>query len=166
MRTLKFVLLACEVLVAASLPASLLAENLSVTVDPADSQWTISPYLVGLHQVYFNVPDSEFEDGRISGWAKRVGVSTSRYPGGSVVKTWDWEHPSGFFGNDYYAPDYDPSLNEDESKWMSLDEYLDFVEVSGIMPARCTCFSGTIGLDCRPCDPDRPSRVVEESYAG
>ena len=134
MRALKSVLLAIEVLVAASLPPSLLAENLSITVNPADSQWTISPYLVGLHQVYFNVPDAEFADGRISGWAKRVGVSTSRYPGGSVVKTWDWEHPSGFFGNDYYAPDYNPSLNQDESEWMSLDEYLDFVETSGIMP--------------------------------
>jgi hypothetical protein len=119
---------------AVALPASLFADNLSATVNPNDPQWTISPYLVGLHQVYFNVPDAEFADGRISGWAKRSGISTSRYPGGSVVKTWDWEHPSGFFGNDYYAPDYDPSLNKDESKWMSLDEYLDFVDASGIMP--------------------------------
>ena len=110
------------------------ADYLSVTINSDISQWTISPYLVGLHQVYFNVPDAKFVDGEISAWAKRVGVSTSRYPGGSVVKTWDWENPSGFFGNDPYAPDYDPSKNVDESEWMSLDEYLDFVEESGIMP--------------------------------
>ena len=133
MRAITTVLFTVATLVTA-VPVALSAGVLPISIDPSVSQWTISPYLVGLHQVYFNVPDAEFVDGRISAWAKRVGVSTSRYPGGGVVKTWDWENPSGFSGNDPYAPDYDPSQNVDESEWMSLDEYLDFVDESGIMP--------------------------------
>ncbi len=105
-----------------------------VSVDAAHPQWQISPYLVGFHQVYSSVPDSVYADGSIAAWAKRVGASTSRFPGGTVVKYWDWENPTGVLNGDSWDPAWNPADNRPPSDWMSLDEYLTFVEQSGIRP--------------------------------
>ena len=112
----------------------LVAAELTIPVDTANPQWTISPRLVGMHQVYGWVPDSIYSDGGIAAWARRAGISTSRFPGGTVVKYWDWEHPSGQLWTDNYAPGFNPANNVAASQWMSLDEYLAFVVASGIHP--------------------------------
>ncbi|MCX7013752.1 MAG: hypothetical protein NTW86_14560 [Candidatus Sumerlaeota bacterium] len=104
------------------------------TIDAANPQWTISPYLVGLHQVYCHAPDAAYADGRIADWARRAGIATSRFPGGTVVKYWDWERPTGILNRDSWSPEWNPADQVPDSQWMSLDEYLAFVKASGIRP--------------------------------
>lgn len=105
-----------------------------VNIDTEHPQWQISTNLVGLHQVYCNVPDFVYTNGDIAAWAKRTGISTSRFPGGTVVKYWDWENPTGVKTGDSWDPAWDTNNNVYASEWMSLDEYIAFVEQSGIRP--------------------------------
>ena len=57
-----------------------------------------------------------------------------RYPGGGVVKYWDWEEPTGVMKGDNYHPEWNTANNAAPENWTSLDEYLDMVKVSGITP--------------------------------
>lgn len=108
--------------------------SFSVSVRTTNPRWTISPYLVGIHQVYSFTPDSNYADGSIAAWAKRAGVSASRFPGGTVVKFWDWEDPTGVLNGDAWDPNWDTADNAPASDWMSLDEYLAFLRASGVAP--------------------------------
>jgi len=56
-----------------------------------------------------------------------------RYPGGSVVKYWDWGNLSGKATGDPWDPAWD-GVVADSNNWMSLDEYLDFCDRSEIKP--------------------------------
>ena len=111
------------------------AGPLTVSVDAASKQWDISPTLVGTHQVYSSIKDNVYADGSLAAWSKQVGVATSRYPGGTIVKYWDWENPTGNSGQttDRWDPNFD-GVEKPASDWMSLDEYLTYVTQSGIRP--------------------------------
>jgi len=104
-----------------------------VTVNADNEKWLISDRLIGMHHLYTEDVDSVY-DGSIAAWASQVGISTARYPGGSIVKYWDWENPTGVATGDTWDPIWDPALNEPATEWMGLDEYITFVNVSGISP--------------------------------
>ena len=114
-------------------PWTALADT-KVTVETGKKLWTISRYLVGMHMVYTFNPGKAYTDGKIAAWARQAGISTARFPGGSTVKRWDWEHPTGVMTGDPWDPAWDKSMNADPQSWMSLDEYLAFVKRSGITP--------------------------------
>jgi hypothetical protein len=97
-------------------------------------KWQISDYLLGMHSVYSNEPDAFYADGSYAAWMKSAGVSTMRYPGGTVVKYWDWENPTGILNQDAWDPDWDTANNEPPEDWLSLDEYIAVVKASGITP--------------------------------
>ncbi|MEA1880336.1 MAG: hypothetical protein U9N11_06815 [Campylobacterota bacterium] len=107
--------------------------EVKVTVKSSE-KWEISKHMLGMHMVYTTAKDSLYEDGSIAQWAKEVSMGTSRYPGGSIVKYWDWKNPNGLRSDDIWNTKWDDSKQVDPSKWMSLDEYISFVETSGITP--------------------------------
>jgi hypothetical protein len=101
----------------------------------SSSFFTISPYMVGLHHEYTFTNDSAFyPNGDFVQWVKHSGVATSRFPGGNTIKYWDWENPTGQPFIDALDPMFDASLHPPDSTWMSLDEYLAFVNHTGITP--------------------------------
>lgn len=113
--------------------------QVNVNINANSNQFAISEYLTGIHTVYFWDADSVYEKDNyeLARWAKNAGISTMRFPGGSTVKTWDWQNPSGQKTNSAVADPWNPNFNgiyEPDSLWMSLDEYLTFVDSSGIMP--------------------------------
>lgn len=110
------------------------AADIQVVVETQKPKWTISKHLVGLHMVYSFAPDKAYEDGRFAEWVGKSGVSTARFPGGSVVKYWDWKKPTGVLNGDSWNPRWDNTKNRSSEEWMSLDEYLDFVKKTGITP--------------------------------
>ncbi len=118
-----------------ALSLGLLSCNLSAAVEvsvTADNEkWVISDRLVGMHHLYTEDVDSVY-NGSIAAWASQVGIGTARYPGGSVVKYWNWENPTGILAGDAWDPDWNQAKNEPASQWMGLDEYISFVNKSGI----------------------------------
>lgn len=109
------------------------AAVVQVRINPAQEKWTISPHLIGAHTVYYNDKDAAYADGELADWFRQAGIGTMRFPGGSVVKYWDWENPSGKATGDPWDPAWD-GVVADSNNWMSLDEYLDFCDGSGIVP--------------------------------
>ena len=116
----------------AGVPA--VGESLRISIDTSNPEHDISPHLVGLHQVYTFTPDEAFADGDLANWIRECGISTSRYPGGTVVKHWDWENPTGQPFINSLDPEFDPSENPPPSEWMSLDEFLEFAKSAGLAP--------------------------------
>jgi hypothetical protein len=110
------------------------AQPVNVTIDADEVQWTISKYLLGMHLVYPHERDAIYADGRIADWARKAGVGTIRFPGGTVVEYWDWENPTGIFRGDRWDPEHNPADEVDESEWMSLDEYIVFCRRVGAEP--------------------------------
>ncbi len=108
--------------------------NNHFTIKTAEVKWKISDFLVGMHSVYSFEPDTFFTDGSFAAWMKTAEVSTMRYPGGTVVKHWDWENPTGVLNGDSWKPNWDPANNQPPENWQSLDEYIDLVKKSGITP--------------------------------
>lgn len=106
----------------------------AIVIDTTAVQFRVSDRLVGLHFVYSADRDVLYSDGALARWARRSGIATARYPGGSIVKVWNWQAPTGVFGGDNWDPAWDPADNAPPDRWMSLDEYLDFVVQSGITP--------------------------------
>jgi hypothetical protein len=102
-----------------------------ISVNADNEKWLISDKLVGMHHIYYEDADSDY-DGSVAAWAKKVGIGTSRFPGGSVVKYWDWENPTGLRRGDPWDPKWDSADKAPADNWMSLDEYLKFVNNSGI----------------------------------
>ncbi len=115
-----------------ALSTSVYAVN--VDVSAGNEKWVISETLVGGHFVYSNDKDIIYDDGSVAAWYRGVGIGTARYPGGTIVKFWDWENPTGVNTGDPWNPNWNPANNAPESEWMSLDEYLTFVDQSGIRP--------------------------------
>ena len=109
-------------------------QETKATVNVGEAKWEISKHLVGLHMVYSHASDAVYKDGKVAAWAKKAGVSTARFPGGTVVKYWDWRKPTGVLNGDHWDPKWKAQDNEPPKKWMSLDEYLHFVKKSGITP--------------------------------
>ncbi len=106
----------------------------TITINSPQVKWTISPYLNGMHFVYPMESDAIYADGRITDWAKENRIGTARFPGGTVVKYWSWDDPTGVFKGDRWDPGYDASNDVDGQFWMSVDEYLEFCAASGIEP--------------------------------
>ncbi|WP_136808917.1 hypothetical protein [Desulfosediminicola flagellatus] len=92
----------------------------------------LSKHLVGIHFVYNDEADAIYSNDDIAKWAKKAGVSTGRFPGGNTIKYWDWQNPTGYQEEDPWDPNVPEPI--DPANWMSLDEYLHFVDVSGIKP--------------------------------
>lgn len=107
------------------------AQSLQVRADLDEGR--LGNYLLGVHFVYNDEKDDLYKDQSFAKWARRAGVRVARYPGGSVIKYWDWKDPSGLQKEEDRWDEND-HLRADPSEWMSLDEYLDFVKVSGVKP--------------------------------
>lgn len=112
-------------------------------IDLSDEKWTISKYLLGMHSVYTNEPDEFYSGvrynlenglGTYAQWMKQTGISTMRYPGGSIVKYWDWETPNGVRNEDIWSPSWDSENQVAESEWTGLDEYIQVVKDADITP--------------------------------
>ncbi|MBK0384051.1 hypothetical protein I5M32_13865 [Pedobacter sp. SD-b] len=89
-------------------------------------QWKISKYLTGQHFVYANEPDSLYADERISQFMRDSKTGTIRWPGGTVVQFYHWDHLTGIpFSNDSWDPNYNGEKRSGE-KFMDLDEYIAF----------------------------------------
>jgi hypothetical protein len=85
-----------------------------------------------VHFDYAEERDAIYADDAIAKWARQAGVTVARFPGGNEVKYWDWRNPTGYKKRDFWD---EPALEgAPPSDWMSLDEYLHFVEVSGVAP--------------------------------
>lgn len=111
-----------------------------VDIDTSKNQFTVSPKIVGMHFVYSGDKDEIYKDGKYAKWAASNNISYARYPGGSVVKYWNWEKPNGIKKHDDWGKNkcsskgLDTSLHKDPKDWMSLDEFIDFVKKSGVKP--------------------------------
>ena len=112
-------------------------------IDLSNEKWTISKYLLGMHSVYSNEPNDFYtgarynlEDGvgTYAEWMKEAGISTMRYPGGSIVKYWDWKTPNGVRNEDIWSPSWDSTNQVHESEWTGLDEYIQVVKDANITP--------------------------------
>jgi len=112
-------------------------------IDLSDEKWTISKYLLGMHSVYSSEPDDFYTEARYdlddgvgtyAQWMKQAGISTMRYPGGSIVKYWDWETPNGVRNEDIWSPGWDPADQVAESEWTGLDEYIQVIKDANITP--------------------------------
>ena len=110
------------------------ANTVTLCLDNASPQWEISPYLCGIHQEYMNIPDEIIANGPILPWVKSHHIPISRFPGGTLIKYWDWRAPTGHHKADTWSPDWHHSQQVPSSQWMSLDEYLLFVKNTGITP--------------------------------
>ena len=121
-------------ILAAACLLSLVARAEVVEIDTTDAQFRVSDRLVGLHFVYTKERDDVYADGALARWAKESGITTARFPGGSIVKYWNWQEPTGVFDGDNWDPSWSEADTAPPEDWMSLDEYLDFVEASGIAP--------------------------------
>lgn len=121
-------------------------DKLIFNIKTDNVKWTISDYLVGMHSVYSTEPDTfyDYEDRSYEKWLKDSKISTMRYPGGSVVRTYDWEDPTGWHQDndqeanypqsDRWRNGYDDSQDIDAMEWTSLDEYIEVVKASDITP--------------------------------
>ena len=138
--------------------------EVKVTVNPTVKKWHISPLLLGMHTIYYVEDDSAYADGRIAKWAKTVPIGTMRFPGGSVVKYWDWENPTGIATGDRYDPKWDREAALAKN-WMSLDEYLDFVRQSGITPLLGVNFRSGFVYGRTQDGIDRAVRMIEKVKA-
>ena len=127
--------------------------NLIFRINTDNIKWKISNYLVGMHSIYLSEPDAfyEYDNNSYEKWLRDTGINTMRFPGGTIVKSWDWEAPTGRNKEDPWWNDlqdidsYSPPSNayksvapagesEDSKNWTSLDEYLQVVKKSGIRP--------------------------------
>ena len=105
-----------------------------VRFDPLERRFTVSNDLVGVHFVYSIEDDAIYDGDWFAQWAGEAGIAAARYPGGTVVKYWDWQQPTGVFTGDRWDPEFDPAETAPDSHWMSLDEFLDFARRAGIKP--------------------------------
>jgi len=67
-------------------------------------------------------------------WMRRHKVRTMRYPGGGPASDWNWENPTGLFDASSLDPRWDPTHVAPRDDWMSLSEYLQLCNHTGIMP--------------------------------
>ena len=120
------------------IPASIFAQSknnpVAITVDAVQVRWQISRYLLGMHFVYPQERDAIYADGRIADWARKQNIAIARFPGGTVVDYWDWEHPTGIHRGDRWEPGYDSTNDVPATEWMSLDEYMAFCRRAGAEP--------------------------------
>jgi hypothetical protein len=105
-----------------------------IQVDAAKPQWIISKYLTGSHFVYALEPDSLFADGRVADWMRQSKVGIIRWPGGTAVQTYHWDHLNGIpFKSDSWQPGYNKP-NADPANYMDLDKYIAFCRQVGAEP--------------------------------
>lgn len=111
----------------------------AVEIFTDEEQFVISDRVMSLHMIYHTMPDSAFtnllqvENMTIAQWAAKAGVGSMRYQGGTTVKYWDWQNPSYTYTSDPWNPNYSGPAKPD-SEAMGLDDYLRFVQESGIQP--------------------------------
>ena len=79
-----------------------------------------------MHFVYAMERDSLYQDPRIADWMKRAQVGMIRWPGGSAVQTYHWDHLNGIA---FKADTWDPACkipSAPPADYMDLDEYIAF----------------------------------------
>lgn len=110
------------------------ATPVRIQVDAAKTQWIISKYLTGAHFVYAFEPDSLFADGRVAEWMRQSKVGLIRWPGGTAVQTYHWDHLNGIpFKADSWQPGYHAPA-ADPVNYMDLDKYIAFCRQVGAEP--------------------------------
>ena len=92
----------------------------------------LGKYLTGVHFVYSDEKDAIYRDDSFAKWARKAGIRVARFPGGTVIQYWDWKNPTGIIKSDTW--DDVNAKKADPKDWMSMDEYLHFVDVSGVTP--------------------------------
>ncbi len=116
-----------------------LVQAVDITIQTDNEQFVVSDRVMSLHQVYFAIPDDVLarpltgKNMTLAEWAGANGVGSSRFPGGTAVKGWDWQDPPNGFRLDTWAPDY-PGPATGDANSMSLDEYLQQCALSGMKP--------------------------------
>ncbi|MDF3076799.1 MAG: hypothetical protein K0S09_688 [Sphingobacteriaceae bacterium] len=108
----------------------------TVTVKANDEKGIVSPNIMGFNIVYCYESDAGWGSGKgkVSELVKALGTKQLRYPGGTVVTKYHWEHPTGQGWSDTWSPDFNPAKNTDPSVFMDIDEYLGVVEKQKIEP--------------------------------
>lgn len=121
-----------SLILCAFLCTAVFAEEININSNYANK--VISPYVNGMHFVYCMESDSIYADGRVATWAKDRNIGTARFPGGTTVKYWNWDNPTGVLKGDRWDPNNDPLNDQPEELWMSIDEYLDFCTQAEVTP--------------------------------
>lgn len=91
-------------------------------------------HMLGAHFVYNDEKDIIYNDNTFANWARRAGYKTARFPGGTVIQTWDWNDPTGLQKPEVDYWDQPDPVKVDPARWMSLDEYLRFARIAEIRP--------------------------------
>lgn len=113
---------------------------IDVTIETDTEKWVVSDRLMSLHITYdspkgflLNANSTLVgETVNLAGWAGLHGVKSARFPGGTVIKNWDWQ-TGGDPQEDPWDPNYDPRNTDPANEW-SIDEYLQFVADAGMEP--------------------------------
>jgi len=105
-----------------------------VCVDAGHPVRTISKFLTGSHFVYAFESDALYSDERIADWMRRSKVGVIRWPGGTAVQNYHWDHLNGIaFKEDSWDPDY-KATDVASGNYMDLDEYIAFCRRVGAEP--------------------------------
>lgn len=102
----------------------------TVTINAVKEEGIVSPNIMGFNIVYCYEGDAAWQSGKGTA-AKAVaalGARQLRYPGGTVVTNYHWEHPTGQGWSDSWSPTFDASKNAKPSEFMDIDEYLGVVK--------------------------------------
>ena len=83
--------------------------------------------------MYTNAADYIYNETLVD-WYIKNNIASARYPGGTPSAYWDWENPCGKMDCWSTDPDFDESEREDVREWISIEEYMDFVDATGIKP--------------------------------
>lgn len=97
-----------------------------IIINAAQETGSVSPLLMGFNIVYPRSPDEIWANskGKVPKLLQQLNTGLLRYPGGTVVTFYHWEHPTGQGHKDSWDPSFDPSQNKPPSAIMDLDEYL------------------------------------------
>ncbi len=129
-----FLPLACCTLLTCALAESSEQGQVHVSIDMGRPLRTISRYLTGSHFVYAFERDSLYRDERIVDWMRRSKVGVIRWPGGTAVQNYHWDHLNGIaFKKDSWDPHYQAEDVHPKS-YMDLDEYITFCRKVGAEP--------------------------------
>jgi hypothetical protein len=103
-----------------------------VAIDPSVEVHPVTHMAMGTNLVYAWQADSFFADGSAAHIIKDIGLGSLRWPGGTVTTFYHWDALIGHGWNDSWNPDWDSSNNLSPEEFMDLDEYLAFVDQTGV----------------------------------
>lgn len=108
----------------------------TVDVFTRTGQGVINPMMMGFNTVYCYAPDDVWnsENGKIPALLGALGTRLLRYPAGTVVTYFHWEHPTGQGWKDSWDPAFNAAKNTDPASFMDVHEYLDICRRYNIEP--------------------------------